>query len=468
MVLADQNTESVNRTVAPAAGLPLPGPRGLTALRALLAMRRDCVGAFLDLRARYGDAIHIPAGRLDLALLNHPDHVAHVLQKNAGAYEKSPSYRELELVLGKGLLTSEGAFWKRQRRLAQPAFKRRNLAGFAPTMVAATEALLDGWAASPGPRDLAAETMRLALQIAGRTLFSAELADEADALGSALAVALPFVQHRTEALFNWPVGWPLPSHLRFRRALAQLDGVVHELIERRRRGAPEAARRDLLSTLVFARDPDTGERMDARQVRDEVMTFLLAGHETTANALAWTFYLLANHPEVEARVLAETQAVLGDRAPTAEDAPRLELTRRVVLDSMRLFPPAWVIERSALQDDVVGGFRVPKGTLVMLCSYTTHRHPDFWEEPDRFDPDRFLPERSVDRPRCAYFPFGAGQRQCIGEDFAMLEMLLIVPLVVRRFRLALDPTHRVEAEPGVTLRPRGGIRMTPHARGGAA
>jgi cytochrome P450 len=438
----------------------VPGPRGLRLLRALLESRRDPLASFQAQLREHGDAVRFKVGRQTLVLFNHPEHVAHVLQRNAKAYKKSPNYRELALVLGEGLLNSEGKLWQRQRRLTQPMFHRQQVARIVPLVTRLTGEMLDGWRRrDPDERfDLHAEMMRLTLRIVGHALFSADLSAEAGDLGRALSTVLPVVQKRTESLVNLPLWVPLPAHVRFRRAMRALDGIVHELIESRQRGGEDLPQ-DLLTILLQARDPETGEGMSPRQVRDEVMTFLLAGHETTANALSWTFYLLARSPEQDRLLRAEIDEVLGGRVPGLEDLPRLDRTRRVLQESMRLYPPAWLMEREALEDDVVGGYRVPRGTLLMLCPYTMHRNASLWDEPERFDPDRFLPERVAGRPRCAYFPFGSGQRQCIGEAFAMLEMELVVPMVLQAARLEPVPGHPVVPDAGVTLRPRHGILM---------
>lgn len=471
----DQKTESVNSPVPtetrasaspePAAASvpcrrPLPGPRGLALARSLWRIRKDFTGEMARSIREYGDVIRFPIGRMQLVLLNHPSHVVHVLQQNVAAYRKSISYQELALVLGQGLVTSEGALWRKQRRLIQPNFRRPELGRFAPLFTTSTQALLEEWRGrdSSQPMDVHVEAMRLTLRIVGHALFSTDLSAESGELGRALDDVLPFVQKRTEALVNIPVSWPLPSHRRYRRAQRSLDKIVDSLIEAHR-NAGDNAPRDLLSMLLAVRDPETGEAMDTRQVRDEVMTFLLAGHETTANAVAWTLLLLGQHPDVQSRLLGEIDSVLGDRTPTVEDIPRLDLTRRVLQESMRLYPPAWLIEREALVDDSIDGYHVPKGSVVMLCLYTTHRHPDFWDDPERFDPDRFLADRHQHRSRGAYFPFGAGQRQCIGEGFAMMEMMLVLPMLVRQFRFEPVEGHRIEVDPGVTLRPKHGILM---------
>jgi cytochrome P450 len=443
----------------------LPGPRYLTPFEAGRILRRDPLG-FVDRLAReFGDVVLLRMGPVRLYVLFHPDHVRHVLQENHQNYVKGPIIARTKVLIGDGLFTSEGSLWRRQRRLAQPAFHRARVAGFVETMVRATAERLARWdAAAGGVLDVAAEMSDLTLTVVGRTLFGQDLADRAADAGRALRVALEFTAARTMSWLALPLAVPTPRHRAFRAALAALDALVFELIASRRDGAE---RGDLLSMLVAARDEETGEGMTPRQLRDEVMTFFLAGHETTAVALAWTWSLLARHPEVEARLGAEVDAVLGDRPPTFADLPQLPLARMVVEEAMRLYPPVWGIGRQAIRADSIGGFPLPPGALVNLSPWVTHRHPDFWPEPERFDPDRFAPDRPDPRSRFAYFPFSRGPRQCIGETFALVEAQIVVAMVVQRFRLGLAAGHVAEPEVHLTLRPRGGLPMTVRPRGPA-
>jgi cytochrome P450 len=445
----------------------LPGPRGLALWQAGVRFRRAPIPTLEAAIARWGDASAYPFARMPLVLLNHPDQVAHVLVDGAGRYGRSPNYRELELVIGKGLLTNDGASWRRQRRIAQPAFHRRALAAqLGPHVLRATDDMLLDWRARAAKSfDVARDTHRLALRVAGLALFSRDLGGAADELAAALEVALPFVQRRTESLIRPPLRLPLPSHLRFRRASGCLDRIVATLIEDRRAelratsrpsGSGAGDHDDLLGRLLTARDPETGEAMSDRQLRDEVTTFLLAGHETSANALAWTLHELSHHPEIAQALEAEVDRVLGDRPPTPEDLPRLDLARRVVREALRLHPPAWAMERLALEDDVVDGYLVPRGSMVLLCPWTTHRHRDVWREPERFDPERW---HAPPRQRGAYFPFGGGTRQCIGEDFALLELELATARIAQVARLAPLPGHEVRPAAGVTLRPANGVQV---------
>jgi cytochrome P450 len=442
----------------------LPGPHGLDVVRWAWRLKQDPLATLGEGVARFGDAFALPFAPWRLVLLNHPDHVTHVLTDASGRYGRSPNYAELEPVIGKGLLTNDGAAWRRQRRIAQPMFHRKALTGpLGPIVRRAADDLLADWRArthGDATFDLTHDTHRLALRVAGLALFSRDLGGQADRLSRALAVALPFVQRRTESLVRPPLWLPLPDHLRFLRARLGLDRLVRDLIDDRRRA--HDARPDLLGRLLDARDPETGEAMSDRQLKDEVMTFLLAGHETTANALAWLFHELSRRPDVAARLEAEVDGVTGGRLVTHDDLPALPLVGNTVQEALRLHPPAWVIERLALEDDVVAGFVVPKGAIVMLSPWTTHRHAAFWPDPERFDPDRWAAGRSP--PKGAYFPFGGGQRQCIGEEFALLELRLVLARVVQAVRLEAQPGHHVTASAGVTLRPRNGVLVRPRWR----
>ncbi|MCY1015654.1 cytochrome P450 [Pyxidicoccus sp. MSG2] len=439
-----------------------PGPRGEPLLGNLRALRRNPLAFFPEQVREYGDVVRIRVGPMHVTLLAHPDLVRHVLQDNARNYNKQTrGFAVIRELLGQGLVTSEGDFWLRQRRLAQPAFHRQRLAGFASTMVDATADLaraLEPRIASGQPFDVAEDLTHLTLRIAGLTLFGTEVGDESRAVGDALGRVQTFANSRLTQLIPLPRALPLPSHRRFEKDAGTLDRVVRAIIERRRREGGE--HHDLLQMLMDARDEDTGERMSDTQLRDEVMTLLLAGHETTASALAWTVMLLSQNPDVRGKLEAELARELSGRTPTVEDLPKLALTRRVVDESLRLYPPAWIFSRAAIQDDVVGGFRIPKGSYVLIVPWVLHRHPKLWENPDAFDPDRFLPERERERPRFTFFPFGGGPRQCIGNQFALMELVLVLATLLQRVRLDLAPGHSLAPAPAITLRPRPGVWVT--------
>jgi cytochrome P450 len=450
-----------SNTVTSQSMYPL-GPReapklpGLPLIGNLLDVWRDPLEFFTEVVTR-GDVVAARFAYIDYFLVNGAEPAHHVLVDNAKNYTKSPNYQGLKLVLGEGLVTSEGEFWRRQRKLSQPAFHRERIASFVTTMVDETDQMLARWDENVGGVvDIHAEMMALTLRIVARTLFSTVVGAEADAIREALGIALHHANDYAESVIKPPQWIPSPKNLRFKRSLKTLDALVFRIIDARRRGEGKDAH-DLLALLMAA--TDDGRGMTDRQLRDEVMTLVTAGHETTANALAWTFYLLSKDPEVERRLRRETDAALGDRAPTVADAPALKYASLVVNESMRIFPPVWAFERQAIADDVVGGFRVPAKSLVAISPYLLHRHRAYWDNPEGFDPERFLPERAEGRPKSAYLPFGGGPRMCIGMGFALTELQMVLSRIVQRYRLELASTHPVVLEPVVTLRPKGGLPM---------
>jgi len=448
-----------------------PGPHGAPLLGNLLPFRRDVLGLLVESRARFGDVVRFRLGPLVLHLVAHPDAIRQVLQDRADLYDKNTrSSAKIRGMTGLGLLTASGETWQRQRRMIQPGFRPAAVAGFVARMVEATEAMLSRWQcrmATGVPFDAASEMMRLTYTIVGRTLFSADVSADADAVEHAMEVMLAHTYRRLQRIVDIPLAIPTPANRRFRAARATIDQVVSRILTERRRHLEKAERTempDLLSILLRERD-EAGRGMDDTQLRNETITLLLAGHETTANALTWTLYLLARHPEAAERLSAEVDAVLGDRVPNSEDLTALPFTERVIREAMRLYPPIWAIERRAIEEDAIGGFRIPAGSTVVVSPWVTHRHPGFWDDPERFDPDRFTPERSAGRPLLAWVPFGAGPRYCIGGHFAMTEALVITALVMRRFRLRLISGHPVAPLPGITLRARDGVRLIVEARG---
>jgi cytochrome P450 len=442
-----------------------PGPRGHLLLGSLREVQRAPLELLCDGFRRYGDVVRFRFGATRALFLAHPDDIRHVLHDNHRNYDKhNIDYAMLRRLLGNGLLTSDGEFWHRQRRLMAPMFHRQRVAGFCNLMVASTLEMLERWEAagqSGAPFDVAAEMARLTLVIVAKALFSADVSDDAEAIGAALTEVNRQLGEFSLLDMLWMI--PTPRKRRFSAAVRTLDQVVGKIIEQRRRTAYR--NQDLLSMLLEAVDEETSEGMTPRQVRDEVLTLLLAGHETTANALAWTWHLLSQNPEAENRLHHEIAGVLGERAPNALDLPQLPYTRMAIEESMRLYPPAWAISRNAIGDDEIGGYRVPRKTNILISSFVTHRHPAFWEAPERFDPERFSPERSEGRPNFAYLPFGGGPRICIGNGFAMTEAQLVVATVAQRYWLRLAPGHPVELHPLITLRPRHGMWMTLHPAG---
>jgi cytochrome P450 len=405
--------------------------------------------------------------RITLVLLDDPAHIRRVLRTNNRNYLKSNQYELVKAVVGDGLIASEGDFWRRQRRLMQPAFHRRRIAGLASLMVAETERTLARWSDSSWdqgePFDIVQEMTDLTLRIISKTLFGSATDRHLERISDALSVLDRRLDRRTATFISLPQWAPTPANLRYRRALADLHGVIHGAIDERKRSGQRGD--DLLSMLLEARDERTGEGMDDKQLRDETMTLLFAGHETTTVALSWTWWLLGTHPEAESRLHEELDGVLADRLPAFEDLPELPYTRMVFQEAMRLYPPAWVISRRPLKDDEVGGYRIPAGSTVLISPYVTHRNPRYWDSPEVFDPERFLIQRSAGRPEFAYLPFGGGPRKCIGDHFAMTEGVLALATIAQRYRLLPVPEHPVEPQPLLTLKPKRGILVSLQKRG---
>lgn len=442
--------------------LPLPsGRRGLPFVGSFLSFMADPLGGITAARNEGGRLSVHEFGPFTYVFTHDPDDVQHVFVRNHKNYVKSRSYKGLRMIMGNGLVTSEGEFWKRQRKLSQPAFHRQRLEALANTMATAVEALAVQWTAKTerGPlrTDVFGEMMRLTLGIVGQTLFGIDLTDDANELGPAITIALTRANKQAESVFPIPLWIPTPLNVRFKRAKEVLDRIVHRIIaERRAHGRDEG---DLLSMLMSASDDSGTERMTDEQLRDEVMTLFLAGHETIATAMSWTWWLLSRHPEVAARVREEIDRELGDRTITFADLPKLQYTGWVLDECMRVRPPVWIVERTAVQDDVVGGHRIPKGTIIGASPWGLHHDPRLWDAPERFDPERFSPERSEGRHKYAYVPFGAGPRICIGNAFALMESKIIMAGLMRSFTIEIDgPAPK--PDPKVTMRPKHGMAGT--------
>jgi cytochrome P450 len=441
-----------------ASHLPVSGPRGIDRIRTSLKIIRAPLTVLTENHARYGDLLQLRLGPFRLWSVLDPDAVHHVLVSNAKNYRKSPGYRALAMVLGNGLVNSEGETWKRQRKLSQPAFHHKAVAELTEVMSACTDDLIAEWKAK-GPKaklDAHEAMMGLTMRIVGRALFGTELKEEQEQIYEAITIALRRANSAFEELMLVPTWLPTEENRRFRRAMNILDGLVYRIIDERRGQEP---RRDLLGLLMAAREDETGTGMTDTQLRDEIMTLFVAGHETVANALSWAWVCLSENPEVEDKLVAEVTSVLAGRTPTFEDIPKLEYTSRVIDETMRLYPPAWIVERMSLEEDELMGRPLPKRSLVSVCTYLLHRHPKLWETPEKFDPDRFLPERSKDRHRYAYIPFGAGPRICIGNAFAKMEAVIVLAGLVQHWHLML-PRRKFELDPGITLRPEGGVPAT--------
>ncbi|MGZ3418170.1 MAG: cytochrome P450 [Polyangiales bacterium] len=435
----------------------LTGPRGMPLFGSVFDVWRDPLGFFVRGVRDHGDIVRFRFGPWDYVLINDPEAVRHVLVENARGYQKSRSYDALRLVLGNGLVTSEGEFWRRQRKLAQPAFHKKRLVAFADVMAKTTEEMLAEWdKQGPTTFDLHEEMMALTLRIVGRALFGVDLAGDARAIGEAVSVGIKHANDFAEAIIKVPPWIPTVANVRFKRAVKVLDAMVMGIIEERRK-QPNLGD-DLLAMLMSARD-DEGKGMTDRQLRDEVMTLVLAGHETTANALSWTFSVLSRHVQVDRDVHREAASVLGDRVPSFDDLPSLAYTAKVVAESLRLYPPVWVFEREAIEDDVVGGYAIRRGTIVAVSPWALHRNPKHWPNPEGFDPERFDPAAVEARAKCAYLPFATGPRQCIGDAFAKMEAQIVLAAIARKWRFEHLPGALPEPDAKVTLRPRGGLPM---------
>lgn len=452
----NQKGKLVIMTALVKAVLP-PGPKPLIPAINLIRLRRNPIKFLTQLTEEYGEVVYFKLGPQPVFLINNPDHIRDVLITHNRQFMKGEGLQRAKRLLGEGLLTSEGEFHLRQRRLAQPAFHRQRIAGYASTMIEYSERLSDGW--QPGEeRDIAREMMKLTLAIAGKTLFDADVETEADEIGDALSKTMEMFNYLTLPFFQVLERLPIPAMQRFRVARKRLDETVFRIIRERRESGED--RGDLLSMLMQARDTEgDGSGMTDQQLRDEAMTIFLAGHETTANALTWTWYLLSQNPEAEARFHAEIDEVLSGQAATAEHYPRLRYTEMVFAEAMRMYPPAWVIGRRVLNDYQLNGYHVPDRSIILMSQYVAHHNPKYFPEPDRFDPERWTPEAREFRPKFSYFPFGGGPRLCIGESFAWMEGVLVLATLGRKWRMRHSPENKVELQPIVTLRPKHGMKM---------
>lgn len=423
--------------------------------QALLAFRRDPV-AYLRLAACQGDVVRLPLTRQRLFLVNHPDLIKDIFVTHQKQFKKGRGLERAKKLLGDGLLTSEGADHLRQRRLIQPAFHRRQIESYAEAMTFYALKASGRWADGE-TRDMAAEMMGLTLAVVGKTLFSADVEAETEEIGDALTEVIALFHMLMLPLADLLERLPLPSVRRFAAARARLDATIYRLIEQHRDAG--ADRGDLLSMLLASEDEEGGRRMSDVQVRDEALTLFLAGHETTANALTWTWYLLSQNPDAEAMFHAELDLALAGHAPTLDDLPRLTYTRRVLAESLRLYSPSWVIGRRALTGCEIGGCRLRPGDLVLMAPAVMHIDPRFWTDPERFDPERWTPEAEAARPKFAFFPFGGGSRACIGEQFAWMELLLLLAALGQTWKMRLAPGQVAAVQPVITLRPKFGMQM---------
>jgi cytochrome P450 len=441
----------------------VPGPKGHLILGNLPDIRRDRLGFMVDL-VKYGPVSKFRAGPTSVYQVTSPEGVQHVLQTNNHNYDKKAISNEpLRDLIGTGLLLSDGDFWRKQRRLMQPVFHRQKIQVFADMMGEETTTVLDRWeqaAASGQPLNIQQEMMRFTLSVITRALFNQRIGDESGSIGKNLTILLEDCIYRFDHPLYPPRSIPTPRNRHYQQAKAEIFAVIDDLVERRHSSIGEYG--DLLDLLMMAQDEETGEGMSNEQLRYELLTLFVAGHETTALLLSWAFYLLAQHPQVRARLQAEAAQVFGGRIPGLDDLPNLKYTRMVLDETMRLYPPAWILNRRAIEADEIEGFAIPSGAQITVSPYSTHHDPALWPEPFQFDPERFTPERSADRHRYAYIPFGAGPRVCIGNNFALMEAQLFLAAAAQYYRLELVPGRPVEAEALITLRPKDGPWMTVH------
>jgi cytochrome P450 len=454
-------TTTANASNSATTNLP-PGPRPIFPAINFIKLRRNPIRFLSGIHEQYGDVAYFKLGPQPVFLLNNPDHIRDVLITHNKQFMKGEGLQRAKRLLGEGLLTSEGEFHLRQRRLAQPAFHRQRIAAYGMTMVEYSDRLSNRW--QPGQElDISREMMRLTLAIAGKTLFDADVETEADEIGDALSQAMAMFNYLTLPFSQLLEKLPIPAMRRFKAARQRLDETIYRMIRERRESGED--RGDLLSMLIQARDTEgDGTGMTDEQLRDEAMTIFLAGHETTANALTWTWFLLSQNPEVEAKFHAEVDTVLAGRTATAEDYPRLRYTEMVFAEAMRMYPPAWIIGRRALNDYRIGDYHVPARSIVLMSQYLMHHNAKFFPEPDRFDPERWTPEAREARPQFSYFPFGGGPRLCIGESFAWMEGVLVMATLAQKWRMRLAPNHPIVLEPIVTLRSKHGMKMTVEQR----
>jgi cytochrome P450 len=430
---------------------------GLPLLGNILDFRSKRLELITRVSQRCGDIGAIHLGSRTVVVLNTSELIQSALVEHAADFEKTPNLRIYgRPLLGNGLLTSENEFHKRQRKLVAPPFQHRRIASYADVMVSYSEQLQQAWAAG-ATIDIAREMMRLTLWIVGRTLFDADVLGEAEELGKALTVAMHRFNSEMSSIVHIPYAWHTPANERVRKAVGRLDATIYHMIEQRRRSGED--RGDLLSMLLAARDEDDGSFMTDKQVRDEAMTLFLAGHETTANALAWTWYLLAQHSAAYTRLCDEVDSVLGGRPPTFADLPNLPYTLQILKESIRLYPPAYGFARLAIRPVTLGNYQLPAGTIILVSPYAIHRNPDYFPDPERFDPARFTPEAEQRLPRHAYIPFGGGPRICIGNHFALMEGHLVLATLAQRVCFSLLPGQNIEPEPLITLRPKSSINM---------
>lgn len=439
----------------------IPKVKGPFFLMNLAQMGRDPLEFISSNRKKYGDifSLNLPVG--DIVVLTSPEYAQHVLQEKNRKYQKSFAYDILKLFLGQGLLTSEGDFWRKQRRLAQPAFHRERLSEITKTMSELATEMADEWEqkkASGEPFDILIQMNRITLDIVARALFGADVTSDLDLVRNSVTVANEFAIRRIRYFTaRTPLWWPSARNKEFSKVAKSLDDLIYGIIEERRKS--DVQRHDLLEMLMEAVDEETGERMSDKQLRDEAMTLFIAGHETSALALSWAWYELSRRPEIMQKLKAELKEVLNGRPPQFDDLPKLKYTRQIVDETLRLYPPAYIIGRRPIEGDEIDGYPVAKDVNVLVAVFEIHKRPDLWDKPEEFIPERFEPEKIKSMPKFSYFPFGGGPRLCIGNNFALMEMQIVLATLAQKFNFKLAEGEDVGYDPLITLRPKNGIRV---------
>jgi len=434
-----------------------PGPKTKNPLGFIHKIRGDIIGFLTRIALEYGDIVNFRVGPMQMYFLNHPDYIKDVLVTNQRNFSKGRPLELAKRLLGEGLLTSEGAFHLRQRRMIQPIFHKKRIESYGVVMTEYATRLGDRWV-DGATVDMANEMMQMALAIASKTMFSTDIETESVGIGKALTDAMSLFDRVSIPLSELLLNLPLPSTLRFYRAKAHLDKTIYRMIEDRRKNSEKYD--DLLALLLSAQDEEGDKsRMTDEQVRDEALIFLLAAYDTTALALTWTWYLLSQYPQVESALHAEIDSVLGGRLPSVEDLPQLTFTRMVFTEAMRLYPPGYIIARKALDDYEIDNYFIPAGSTILMSPFVMQRDPRYYNEPRKFNPLRWAGEAHANAPKFAYFPFGGGPRVCIGDSFAWLEGCLVMATLAQRWRMILVPGHPVAILPLLNLRPKYGMRM---------
>ena len=436
----------------------IPGPSGLPFLGVMPEMVSNMLGLFTNTARKYGGIAQFKLLNKTYLLVTNPDYVKYILQDNYRNYIRGRSVETGRVLLGNGLPLIDGDFWLRERRMLQSAFHRERLGKLTDTAAQVISSFMQGWeekARNHRTLDMDDEMMRLTLTIIIKSMFSADIDDKIQWLSQAFNMSSKFMLWRSQQMWAPPLSVPLPRNVEYNRALKVLNDTIYPLIADGRKKPKD----DLLSMMLEMRDADTGKGLTDQQARDEVVTIFFAGHETSAATMAWAFYLLSEHPDIEERLRNEVNSVLSGRVPTFADLSKLAYMGQVISEVLRLYPAAYLFAREAVRDDTIDGYPIPANTLIFITPYVTHRDPKYWPDPETFDPERFSPEQITSRPRHIYYPFGEGPHVCIGNNFALMEMQLILTMALQRFRLKLVPNHPIAFRPEATLRPRYGMKM---------